>query len=127
MPHKDPITRLEYHREWRRKHAQDPQAKKYPQTPPSRAARRAHWRVKYALKTGRLVRPSECSTCGREAFIEAAHQDYTRPLDVRWLCHFCHRAWDAQHPKDLERIKEMEAKPPCLAPRREAWPTRRPS
>lgn len=71
---------------------------------PERAymARLAGGRVHYAIKTGRLVRPSTCEACGTsERRITAAHYDYARPLDVRWLCHRCHIAWDRQEPKTL--------------------------
>lgn len=44
---------------------------------------RARAAVQYALKTGRLVR-RPCEVCGGPA--QAHHQDYSRPLDVRWLC-----------------------------------------
>jgi hypothetical protein len=33
------------------------------------------------------------------AGLEAAHHDYSRPLEVRWLCPPCHRAWDSAQPK----------------------------
>lgn len=62
-------------------------------------ARVATMRVSRAIKRGLLVRPSSCSQCGGEGFIEGAHVDYARPLDVRWLCRPCHRTWDAAQPK----------------------------
>ena len=40
--------------------------------------------VKYAIKTGKLVR-QPCSVCGAEPS-EAHHPDYSRPLSVVWLC-----------------------------------------
>lgn len=44
---------------------------------------KAHRLVKYALATGRLkVKP--CEVCGAKAV--AHHDDYTKPLVVRWLC-----------------------------------------
>lgn len=43
-------------------------------------ARRA---VSHAVATGRLIR-QECEVCGGHA--EAHHDDYSRPLEVRWLC-----------------------------------------
>ena len=56
---------------------------------------RARYAVRAAIKRGELVRPTSCEECGRESFIEAAHGDYSRPLDVRWLCRTCHRRWDS--------------------------------
>jgi hypothetical protein len=58
-------------------------------------ARRAHWKVKAALRAGQLVRPSACSHCGRnEKHIDAHHPDHTKPLEVVWLCRSCHRDFD---------------------------------
>lgn len=37
-----------------------------------------------AIRNGRLVR-KPCEKCGTEK-VEAHHDDYTKPLDVRWLC-----------------------------------------
>jgi len=57
---------------------------------PVRAA--AHLAVTTALRTGALVRPSECSTCHRsDVRVVGHHDDYARQLDVRWLCDSCHR------------------------------------
>lgn len=54
-----------------------------PQKPRARNA------VACALRDGRLVR-KPCEVCGRVA--EAHHEDYLRPLDVKWLCKRHHRA-----------------------------------
>ncbi len=61
--------------------------------------KRTHERVRYALKTGRLTKPDTCEECGQTRKITAAHYDYSRPLDVRWLCHPCHAVWDHADPK----------------------------
>ena len=53
-----------------------------------------------AIKLGELVRPTACEQCGSTGVkIDAAHSDYTRPLDVRWLCRRCHVMWDIAEPK----------------------------
>lgn len=62
-------------------------------------ARRARSRVREAVLKGALVRPSACQQCGRPVRVEAAHEDYSRPLDVRWLCRTCHVRWDHADPK----------------------------
>ena len=51
----------------------------------------AHSKVKYAIKTGKLLRPRICEVCGCECKPEAHHVDYDRPLDVVWLCPPCHK------------------------------------
>lgn len=59
----------------------------------------AYAATKAALKVGRLTRPHVCSGCGcsdEERRIEAHHADYSRPLDVIWLCTSCHRYVDQQ-------------------------------
>lgn len=54
---------------------------------------RAREAVKYALRVGKLVRPSTCSRCERaDVPIQAHHPDYTRRLDVVWICKWCHEA-----------------------------------
>lgn len=72
-------------------------AKKYSKPHPHVAA--AYMRVQRAIKSGLLIRPDACSLCGRACKPEAAHTDYSRPLDVRWLCRQCHRREDAVNPK----------------------------
>jgi hypothetical protein len=50
-----------------------------------------------AVHSGFLTRPDECSECGARPVhwsgssqIQAHHDDYTKPLKVRWLCPSCH-------------------------------------
>jgi hypothetical protein len=57
--------------------------------------RRAQWTVRYALKSGRMVRPPTCSACQKVCKAHAHHDDYTKPYDVRWLCQQCHNAHHA--------------------------------
>ena len=40
--------------------------------------------VRYALKTGKLVKTA-CQVCGKDE-VDGHHPDYSRPLDVVWLC-----------------------------------------
>lgn len=56
----------------------------------------AHIATHKAIKSGRLVRPSQCQKCGSRRGVHAHHEDYAKPLLVRWLCPRCHVA---QHPR----------------------------
>lgn len=75
-----------------------------------RLTKRAHWMIHEAVERGRLIRPSACEECGTaEVAIDAAHADYSKPLDVRWLCKPCHLAWDRAEPKTLIDAAPAEA------------------
>ena len=65
----------------------------------ARLGRRAWDAVRHALKTGKLIKPTTCEQCGQQRQITAAHRDYSRVLDVRWLCRSCHSRWDHSEPK----------------------------
>lgn len=52
--------------------------------------RRAHKAVEWALLSGTLQK-QPCLACG-SVDVHAHHPDYSKPLDVRWLCPACHRA-----------------------------------
>jgi len=51
----------------------------------------AHEKVKDALRRGDLMK-SPCEECG-SLNVQAHHDDYTKPLSVRWLCRRHHRAF----------------------------------
>lgn len=51
----------------------------------------AHKKLTAAVDCGRITRPTKCSDCGSFGKVEAHHEDYSRPLDVLWLCGPCHR------------------------------------
>lgn len=49
---------------------------------------RASDRARYALKKG-IIQKKPCVVCGSEK-AEMHHRDYTKPIDVTWLCRSCH-------------------------------------
>lgn len=55
--------------------------------------------VSKAIRTGALLRPAACERCGGKPSHEPLHghhDDYTKPLTVRWVCRKCHRAIHAE-------------------------------
>jgi len=66
---------------------------------------RSHNLVNRAIAAGLIVRPAACEGCGRSptdrqdggAQIEAHHDDYNKPFEVRWLCKSCHTSWHRRY------------------------------
>jgi hypothetical protein len=51
----------------------------------------AQQKVRRAIRSGRLTKPSVCTKCGNfNRKIHGHHPDYSKPLDVQWLCQNCH-------------------------------------
>lgn len=64
----------------------------------------AHNLVEVAIKQGVLSRRDTCEVCGKggqmadgRSRVQAHHDDYNKPLEVRWLCQTCHHAWHQTH------------------------------
>lgn len=98
------VARIEHYREYDRR--------RFHENPRRRAAHAASLRrtrerypekvqawylVGNAIRDGRLVR-QPCEVCGSTKS-EAHHDDYSRPLDVRWLCKLHHE--EAHHADSL--------------------------
>lgn len=57
--------------------------------------RAAHVILGNAVRDGRIEKPLSCSKCGEfkpSRQIHAHHNDYTKPIDVVWLCTYCHKS-----------------------------------
>jgi len=50
---------------------------------------RAHRIVAKAVKSGELTKNQSCVKCG-DGPTDAHHEDYSKPLEVIWLCRQCH-------------------------------------
>jgi hypothetical protein len=106
--------REEHHKEiceYDRQRAQTEQRKQYA-LERERARRRenpekyqARTAVHNALRDGKITKPDACEDCGdTEKALQGHHEDYSKPLDVKWLCFQCHRARHGQ-------IVEIEGDP----------------
>jgi aspartyl/asparaginyl beta-hydroxylase (cupin superfamily) len=62
--------------------------KRYEEKYPEKYA--AHIAVTRALRQGKLTKPDCCDECSQEGYVESHHDDYSKPLEVRWLCKKCH-------------------------------------
>lgn len=55
---------------------------------------KAHQILSWAVQSKKIIRPNRCSKCNKSSslgIIQAHHSDYSKPLDVIWLCCTCHR------------------------------------
>jgi ribosomal protein S27AE len=50
---------------------------------------KARSKVGNALRDGKLIK-LPCEGCGETEKVQAHHDDYSKPLDVRWVCTKCH-------------------------------------
>lgn len=94
--------RIEYYREYDRNRGnrQGPEYTK-------------EWRLRYPIKykaitllnnylrDNKIKRPDACSLCLEKKKVCAHHDDYRRPLDIRWLCFACHKKWHAKNGEGL--------------------------
>jgi hypothetical protein len=54
--------------------------------------RAAHILIGNRLRDGKITK-QPCEVCGSTYRIHAHHDDYAKPLDVRWLCSAHHSQW----------------------------------
>ncbi len=55
---------------------------------------KAHDIANNAVKSGKIKRKLNCEHCGTEGLIHKHHSDYSKPLEVIWLCPKCHKKAD---------------------------------
>lgn len=80
----------------------------------ARADERAQKILENEIRYGKLNNPGKCSICNDESrfadgrtAIQAHHDDYNKPLDIRWLCQKCHHEWH-KHNKPIKYTGEPE-------------------
>ncbi len=55
--------------------------------------RLCHYAVRNAIRRSELIKPKRCTQCNRKIRMLGHHPNYTKPLDVLWVCHDCHMAF----------------------------------
>jgi hypothetical protein len=83
----------EYHRSYERLYFQDEKNRKrrnalmreYSKAPGTKDRHKARWLTARAIRTGKLTK-RPCEVCKATTKVQAHHDDYSKPLDVRWLC-----------------------------------------
>ena len=68
-------------RNWRKTH---------PMTPEQRRKGIARSYLEEYVKRGKVERKTECERCGSNIKVQAHHRDYSKPLEVEWICLRCH-------------------------------------
>lgn len=101
-------SKLEHYREYDVRRLQDNKerrAKMYLRSPVYRQRNpekyHAHSLVASALRCGRLIK-LPCQRCGTTVNVHGHHEDYSKPLDVMWLCAVHH----AQRHLEIEAEKK---------------------
>lgn len=64
-------------------------------------ARKCSGAVNNAVKNGLLIK-QPCEVCGSTGLVHGHHDDYSKPLDVRWLCPKHHAEWH-KHNEPINR------------------------
>ena len=76
----------EYNKQWRKDNGYHNEINSKDRYPEKEHARRM---LRYAVKSGDVVK-LVCQQC-QSVKSQAHHLDYSKPLDVIWLCALCHR------------------------------------
>jgi len=93
---KNYYSNIEYYKKYEKERFNRPsrkkQQRKYQQERRKKHPKKykAHYLTSNAIRDGRLI-PQPCEVCGTTNNVQAHHDDYNKPLNVRWLCFSHHR------------------------------------
>jgi hypothetical protein len=110
------MTASEKHREYMKSrwennpiYRQSEYERRKQRTPEQRAAlemgrhklpnRMASRKLRDAIKCKKIFRPESCEKCGSVDRIQGHHDDYSKPLEVKWVCHSCHMQIHGKTPR----------------------------
>lgn len=102
----DPEYERRYHAEWRERNREKVRAtqrgvnrrrydkiREYLQSDEQAPKQVARFALNAAVKAGRIKKPATCERCKQVTTtrrMHGHHEDYSKPLDVKWLCSICH-------------------------------------
>jgi len=81
------IYNRKYNKEWRKENGYNNEQNWRDKNIDKAKAQRL---LQIAVKTGK-VKKQNCKECGSDKNIQGHHEDYTKPLEVLWLCPLCHK------------------------------------
>lgn len=96
---KNPERQRELNRRWSTKNAEKVRRSHERQREQHPEKRQARIALGHAVESGRILKPSCCEECGTPTasrLLHGHHKDYSKPLDVEWLCTGCHAI---RHPR----------------------------
>ncbi|WEL95478.1 endonuclease [Escherichia virus ECH1] len=89
-------SKIEYYREYDRESGnrqKDGYVKEYRSRNPIKY--NCHTILNNAIRDGKINK-KPCEVCGNDKAV-ANHDDYSKPMDVRWLCQAHHMQWHAEN------------------------------
>jgi hypothetical protein len=92
----DRLDRPERARNWAKKYRQGERAKELQRQRAARYGklnrlkRNAREYLRRAVSRGAIIKPAFCQSCRKIATLQAHHEDYSKPLEVKWFCKPCH-------------------------------------
>lgn len=121
----NPDKRAEYQKKWELKYpgrfaeftkkwrAENPErwaeiAKKWQQENADKL--RCHQKLGYAVQKGWVLKSNTCQICGAaDTKIEGHHPDYSKPLEVVWVCDPCHKYLHVQQRRNERTLERTSA------------------
>lgn len=70
---------------------------------------RAQKKLNYHVTKGNIKRPEKCQVCDETCKPEAHHSDYSKALEVIWVCNRCHNTIHIEQRRQLRRKEKQNA------------------